>query len=712
MLQAAKELQKLKIEAVINELKAIDEVTFKAPTGSGKTVMLANIMDLWLKDNPNTIFFVTTLAKSGLGEQNHKTFYEWSQFGKNKLKLIKPHLITSESATDQTGLIIPEDYNVYSLTDAMFKKTGVKNGKGTLLSRGPLTAFLNYCKISGKQLIWIKDECHKEYKNFDDIFNEKDSSGKSQWNFIKKLNVSATPLTTKHCIDVEMTEEEAIRVKLIKELKGKNGNKTYGLGKSYKDDSYTELKECLNLFKIKRKEYVEKLKNQDGETINPCLIIQIDNSEKGEEELMHLKELLNKDEHEVKWVYMCSERAEWDTNHAMKKLKNDKKANWEQNWVNTIKSPNSTIDIVIFKMMITEGWDIPRANMLFQIRDTDSLTLTEQVVGRIRRNPILTNWEDFENISGAQTLALEAYVWGKIDEQERKFNRVKRIDGTNDTPVLSVKPTKLINLNKIGAATEYIKNEVLNKPEKVEVIEPSIFELNEKWDNVSDQTKSLCWDNIKNFNDWFKISKKINDIDLENKRLLQDYENSVEILADVRLPEETYFEVIKINNVEYGPCEIRDTDGFAWRIINNENSKKFFFDSQAELEFADFLKELNKKIWAKNFYANSKIGFEYINITQKTSYPDFILIDKKNNLHIFEVKSLLISNSQKSFDPEAYKEKIKSLKPIYRVLSSKLNYNFYLPIKTTNGWNTFMFSSGKEKEIKGLEELKKILENC
>jgi type III restriction enzyme len=38
---------------------------------------------------------------------------------------------------------------------------------------------------------------------------------------------------------------------------------------------------------------------------------------------------------------------------------------------------------------MTEGYDIPRACALFQIRDTDSKTLSEQVLGRIRRNPIL-----------------------------------------------------------------------------------------------------------------------------------------------------------------------------------------------------------------------------------------------------------------------------------------------------------------------------------
>ncbi len=41
-----------------------------------------------------------------------------------------------------------------------------------------------------------------------------------------------------------------------------------------------------------------------------------------------------------------------------------------QKWEKYCKPNDSTIDVIIFKMAITEGWDIPRANMLFQIRDS------------------------------------------------------------------------------------------------------------------------------------------------------------------------------------------------------------------------------------------------------------------------------------------------------------------------------------------------------
>jgi type III restriction enzyme len=63
---------------------------------------------------------------------------------------------------------------------------------------------------------------------------------------------------------------------------------------------------------------------------------------------------------------------------------------------------------------MTEGYDIPRACALFQIRDTESGTLDEQVLGRIRRNPILKDWEEYYNADGTESeankLAVTAYA--------------------------------------------------------------------------------------------------------------------------------------------------------------------------------------------------------------------------------------------------------------------------------------------------------------
>ncbi len=47
------------------------ELTFRAPTGSGKTWMMTDLMERVLSENDNVIFLVSTLSKGGLAKQNY-----------------------------------------------------------------------------------------------------------------------------------------------------------------------------------------------------------------------------------------------------------------------------------------------------------------------------------------------------------------------------------------------------------------------------------------------------------------------------------------------------------------------------------------------------------------------------------------------------------------------------------------------------------------
>ena len=65
-------------------------------------------------------------------------------------------------------------------------------------------------------------------------------------------------------------------------------------------------------------------------------------------------------------------------------------------------------------MVISEGWDIPRACMLYQIRDSKSKQLDEQVMGRVRRNPRLLDFETLDD--RAKQLAMTAWIWGIVPD--------------------------------------------------------------------------------------------------------------------------------------------------------------------------------------------------------------------------------------------------------------------------------------------------------
>ena len=66
MKQQAIDLQQNAVSSLIEITSTQDELTFKASTGSGKTYMIADMMNRILSANKNVIFLVSTLSKGDL----------------------------------------------------------------------------------------------------------------------------------------------------------------------------------------------------------------------------------------------------------------------------------------------------------------------------------------------------------------------------------------------------------------------------------------------------------------------------------------------------------------------------------------------------------------------------------------------------------------------------------------------------------------------
>lgn len=107
MLQEAKDLQKESVTKLLTVL-ATDkkEITFKAPTGSGKTFMMSDLMNRILSSRNDVVFIVSTLSKSNLAEQNYNSFRELLETG--TFPYLKPYLISSDEK-GEGNLYIPLD---------------------------------------------------------------------------------------------------------------------------------------------------------------------------------------------------------------------------------------------------------------------------------------------------------------------------------------------------------------------------------------------------------------------------------------------------------------------------------------------------------------------------------------------------------------------------------------------------------------------------
>lgn len=674
MLQEAKDLQRTKVDELFKKAHGRDkELTFRAPTGSGKTWMMADFMNRLLTEQKDIIFLVSSLSKGDLARQNYNSFVNNSQNG--RFPDLKPYLINTEVSGEEE-LYIPTDHNVYVLPRDLYKEGGV-------LKRGAMEHFLrtmtkgDFEAGQGKKIYLIKDECHVLTSNLDDE--------KTKKYFARTFNFSATPkLARGQKPDVLMTDEEAMAAHLIKRVE-------------LNEDPKATVEDALEkLIEIK-----VKYNNLLGP--NPCLIIQISNKDKAEEEwLQKIKPALDKHQ-ALKWMLIVDaykgsgqvdkkKYLECDTNDDVKKKLPPSK------WKDYARGDHSTIDVIIFKMVISEGWDIPRACMLFQVRDTQSKQLDEQVVGRVRRNPRL---QDFDLLSPeAQDLASTAWVWGLKPKsmQEVKPVRLWKVGPDYVQSQIKVKTIRLEGLSERRGFNIHTYMEEQTPP----TTHQDIFSLYMKMHQGDNDLEKMCINYAgDDYMKWWNYMECYDKIKKMYDTLICDYDKSMVEGEETSFP-------INSTYLDSESCE--EIEDWVWCRKDSE-STIFAFDSNAEREWASFLSKLAPKsvaeveqldeeeryLWGKNFPVNSKIRYEYYTDGIHKSYPDFVIKDKKGKIHIFEVKCLN-GSGKAGFSPDEYETKIKALKKCYKFCSKKLkDHIFHIPIKEGEEWQIFTYQNGEEE---------------
>lgn len=668
MLSAVSDLQNSAVTELVNLSLTQDIITFKAPTGSGKTYMMADLMDRYLADYDDVIFLVSTLSKGELAQQSYDAFLTYGDQG--KFKHLKPYLICTETSSEER-VYIPDNYNVYILPDALNKKTG------KIVTQGALSEFLKritsdrFHQGLGKRIFLIKDECHIQKKRLDI-----DSSF-----FSKIFNFSATPDLSKNkklIPDVEITETDAINTKLIKEVQW--CSETDSLADAL--DKYLSIE--------------DQYENLLG--IRPCMIIEVSNSLKGANEWEEIIEpaLATRS---LQWMYIVGDEKQCKTNSNLK----DKPVSL---WKKYAKEKTSLIEVIVFKLAISEGWDIPRACMLYQIRSTESETLAEQVLGRVRRNPILLEYEKYQ--TDAQNLSTKCWVWGRKEKDATQQISV-RIASENTQNEIKVIPTIIREdflTYKNFELAEHLKLESDN------LVERSIFELFKDASRANDSIKNLQISYVDSYDKWFKFTKNIKEISAAFNKHVGNYKNSMDVLRDekgnpqaVMLPSRTSYLESPSSSSLYLPNSI-------WRRLDGDET--FTFDSEAERDFAMRLQVIAPTVvkidtsklehvdetylWGRNF-PSTEIRFAYYSNGIHFSYPDFVLKDKFDRIHLFEVKSLNDGGRLSDLQKEMYEEKIHSLSEAYLAASKLTNHVFYLPIKFGSDWQIHKFDQGKHEKI-------------
>ncbi|AKA49696.1 hypothetical protein VO56_00090 [Mycoplasmopsis gallinacea] len=388
-------VQEKAVNEIVNsfDLSTKNKVIFKAPTGAGKTFMISNVIDRIISQSngKKLIFVLATISDASLPQQLETHITKYLPYLNNNFEI--KHVVSPSSS--KTGTKV-KDYsaNIPVMHNGGLLIFGLASfGKGRIFTeQGILDTFLDNIKNSiDTELIYIRDEAHRANEAKSLINDTKKANDKLKEAARFYIEMTATPKNIDNSIIVEITEDELRQdtTKLLKE------NLIYNQGIEDLEEEEIEnnqlLEKACEKFKEIKKAYVDKDNKYGLKGINPAMLIQVENKTKENQEefekrIQEIKTILKK--YHLNWVAYFSD---------------DKKdsSGREEVSLEKISRNSSDVDVIIFKVGPSVGWDIPRACMLVQLRNVSSETLSIQTVGRIKRNPAvkdtnIENW-DFKN---------------------------------------------------------------------------------------------------------------------------------------------------------------------------------------------------------------------------------------------------------------------------------------------------------------------------
>ena len=382
-----KQYQDEKVEELknkINELLELDGsklCIFEAPTGSGKTIMVGEFLKRLvnpLDREDGKQFSFIWISVRDLHDQSKKSLEHHFE-----------NVFRYSYFEDLQNNIIGKNEILFLNWEKIYNKDRIyirDNEKGKNLSN-----IVENTKQTGRETILIIDESHHTNLGPNATRVSADISAKIT------LEVSATPVFRDPDGHIKVHFEKVVAEGMIKEEVAINPE-----FQKFKVDGKSSREMVIEAAIERRKELLEAYK-AEGSDINPLVLIQLPNLQKGINDLD--KDVLTDVQKILKRKYDITED-------------NDRMAIWladnkTPNLVNIEKGTNE-VEVLIFKQAIALGWDCPRAQILVIFRETESKVFLLQTVGRIMRMPEFHHYENHPELN-------KAYVFTNIGVNEIKL---------------------------------------------------------------------------------------------------------------------------------------------------------------------------------------------------------------------------------------------------------------------------------------------------
>ena len=361
-------------------------IIFKAPTGSGKTVMAAQFIKRATQEIRDDFCFIWISIGKGELHLQSKAKLEAIFEGTPIVSLLDEDYFGSRKTISSKEIVVVNWEKIRSKDRETGEWLNVLMRDGERLNFRDVLA---NTRDDGRKIIMIIDESHigRGSHRTEEIKQEVDAD--------LLIEITATPQIPADFNDalvdgkagyVKVDIQDVIDAEMIKKQLIVNE------GLQAREDAVMD-KELLELAYQKR-EQLKMAYEKEGSSVNPLVLIQLPNSREGD----------------VKKEFILQELREKGLT-----IENRKVAIWlsdDEDKVNleSISNPTDSVEFLLFKQAIDTGWDCPRAQVLVKYRETSSETFERQTLGRILRMPEQKHYE--------QEILNQAYVYtdylGKI----------------------------------------------------------------------------------------------------------------------------------------------------------------------------------------------------------------------------------------------------------------------------------------------------------
>ena len=333
------------------ESKNNENIVFKAPTGAGKTIIMADFLMRFVsnrKDSRSFSFIWAAPRKLHLqSKEKLESFYKENR------------VLECSNIEELTDKNISENEILFLNWESINKKDNVFIRENE--SDFNLTSIIKNTIAEYREIILVIDESHHTASTDNAIGLIEIMKPKII------IEVSATP----HAVDsdniVKVKFEDVVNEGMIKEKISLNPDLKEDKLEGEGSDEFV-LKEALK----KREELKRKFEEIGREHINPLLLIQLPDSS-------NLDFSSKKDE--IENLLAKKFNITTDNGKLAVYLSEDKR-----NLENISKNDNE-VEVLLFKQAIALGWDCPRAYILVLFREWHSEKFSIQTVGRIMRMP-------------------------------------------------------------------------------------------------------------------------------------------------------------------------------------------------------------------------------------------------------------------------------------------------------------------------------------